>query len=319
MRFLLIGMSRFARRRVLPAVSAMEEIDNVDIASRHAEAAPAALFKPGMIFTDWRAALDEVGPSLVYVSLVNGDHAAAVRHALERGHHVVVDKPAFREPEMAEEMVSLARSSSLVLAEATCYAFHPVFDALSSVFRDHESSGTKATAVFTPPVPVGDFRYDRERGGGALLDTGPYMASLGRVLWGAEPEQVNVIVSDRTSEGVETSYSVLAGYPGARTIVGHFGFTTVYQNSLRLQGKRCAAEVVRPFSILPGAGTGITIDADGERSVRWVDPADSMHLFLSRVLRAVDSGSREFDDALLMDARTLERLCRSAWVTQSGR
>lgn len=319
MRFLLIGMSRFARRRVLPAVAAMDEIHHVDIASRHAEAAPAGQGKPGRLFTDWRAALDQTGPSLVYVSLVNGDHAAAVRHALRRGHHVVVDKPAFREPEAAQEMVALARSCSLVLAEATCYAFHPVFDALSSVFEDHGSTGTKATAVFTPPVPADDFRYDRERGGGALLDTGPYMASLGRVLWGAEPEQMHVIVSDRTPQGVETSYSVLAGYPGARTIVGHFGFTTVYQNSLRLQGKGCAAEITRPFSILPGAETGITVDADGERSVRSVDPADSMRLFLSQVVRAVRSGSREFDEALLTDVRTLERLCRSARATESAR
>ena len=80
MDFLLIGRSRFAQRRVLPAAAALP-FDSVTVASR----------REG---THWRT-LTGRSPGLVYVSLANGEHAEAVEWALRSGHHVVVDKPAF--------------------------------------------------------------------------------------------------------------------------------------------------------------------------------------------------------------------------------
>jgi predicted dehydrogenase len=309
MDFLLIGMSRFAQRRILPAASATAGITATHIASAHADAESVGpLAKPGRVHRDWRTALDTTPPGLVYVSLVNSEHAAAVRHALNAGHHVIVDKPALLDPDTAQELVALARSSSRVLAEAVCYSFHPMFARARGIAERLGSDLTKAVAVFTPPVPRDDFRYDRARGGGAFFDTGPYLASLGRVLWQAEPERLSVQVSERTEDGLETAYSVLASYPGGRTAVGHFGFTTVYQNTLRLLGEGCAIEFERPFSMPPAPAPGIRVQTGDQSYVEEVAPADSMQLFLEQVLNAVRTGSREFDDSLMSDARTLGRL-----------
>jgi predicted dehydrogenase len=311
MELLLIGLSRFARRRVLPAVSTTDGIKTIHVASAHAESL-GPLPKPGRVYPDWRAALRAEDPCLVYVSLVNSEHAAAVRCAIECGHHVVVDKPGFLSLDTAEEMVSLARSRSRVLAEATTYSFHPMFPAVDSLVEELGTEITKVVAVFTPPVPADDFRHDRGRGGGALLDTGPYMASLGRVLWGTEPGRVDVIVGDRTADGLETSYSVLAGYPGGKTIVGQFGFTTHYRNSLQLLGRDVALELERPYSAPPDMTAGIRVESRGGIETRNVPPADSMRIFLTTVVDAVNAGSRQFDAPLLSDARTLARLVQAA-------
>jgi NDP-hexose-3-ketoreductase len=309
MELLLIGMSRFARRRVLPAAAGLPGIKAVNVASAHADAESLRQVpKLARTYDDWRRALRTEEPGLVYVSMVNSAHEAAVRYALDQGHHVVVDKPAFSVPAVARELVGLARSRGLVIAEATCYAFHPVFARIASLLRAHGTDITKVSAAFTPPVPPEDFRYERGKGGGALLDTGPYMASLGRVLWGTEPERLHVIVGERTEEGLDTSYGVLAGYPGGKTIAGQFGFTTGYRNSLVLAGRGITIEVERPFSAPPDLVVDIRVDSGGERATHSVPPADSMLLFLSRVIDAVRSGSREFDAALLSDARTLDRL-----------
>ncbi|MFE4973667.1 Gfo/Idh/MocA family protein [Kitasatospora sp. NPDC056651] len=321
MDLLLIGLSRFARRRVLPAVAAVPGITAVSVASRHAGAtghcdasghgdvtgnADATGHVP--LHRDWRRALETCPPGLAYVSLTNDEHADAVRQALEHGWHVVVDKPALPELSTAVRMVELARRSSLVIAEATCYAFHPMF----SVIARHAAAATKAVAVFTPPVPPDDFRHDRARGGGALLDTGPYLASLGRVLWGHEPEEVSVMVTDRTPDGLGLSYSALVRYAGGRTAVGHFGFTSAYRNALQLLGREEVVDVERPFSLPPDTGPTLTVQRDGAQHVHRLPSADSMELFLRRVVSAVRTGSREFDEPLLSDARTLDRLRRAA-------
>lgn len=312
MNLLLIGLSRFARRRVLPAASSLDEIENINVATAHGGSELIGLSKLGKVYADWQEALDCGNADLVYVSLVNSQHAFAARYALERGHHVIVDKPGFTSLATAEEMVALARSAGRVIAEATCYPFHPMFHQARSITAELGAGITKVMAAFTPPVPADDFRHDRRAGGGAFLDTGPYMASLGRVLWGTEPEQVSVIVGDRNADGLETSYSVLAGYPGGSTIVGQFGFTTGYRNSLQLLGKDLVMDLERPFSALPDMTVGIRIESHGESRVLSVPSADSMRIFLSRVLSAVHAGSREFDGPLLSDARTLGRLINAA-------
>ncbi|MBH1937773.1 Gfo/Idh/MocA family oxidoreductase [Streptomyces sp. AV19] len=312
MELLLIGMSRFAQRRVLPAAASLPEIETINVVSSHAGAGSLGrVAKLGTVYTDWSEALAVARPGLVYVSLVNSDHTRVVRRALGHEHHVVVDKPGLPDADTAEEMVTLARSSSLVIAEATCYAFHPVFAAVESVLADLDAEVTKALAVFTPPVPAGDWRYDRAKGGGALLDTGPYAVSLGRVLWGVEPERIDVIVGDRTADALETSYGMLAGYPGGRTVVGQFGFTTAYQNMVRLMGKGFTIEIERPFSALPGMAVGLRVQAEDRVYVHSVEPADSMRVFLSEVLAAAERGSRDFDVPLLSDARALARLTRA--------
>lgn len=313
MNLLLIGLSRFARRRVLPAAAAIDEIETIDIATSHGGAGlTGQLPKLGQVWPDWRAALAARSAGLVYVSLVNSEHAAAVRYALEHGHHVVVDKPAFLALEVAQDMVALARASSRVLAEATCYSYHPMFAAARSLAGDLGKEVTQVVAVFTPPVPAGDFRHDRLRGGGALFDTGPYLASLGRVLWDAEPDRMNVIVGERTADGLELSYSVLAGYPGGKTIVGQFGFTTAYRNALHLLGPNVFIDFERPFSALPDMAVSIRIESHGDSRVRTLRPADSMRAFLTGVLGAAGTGSRDFDAPLLSDARTLHQLIRAA-------
>ncbi|MGW3715669.1 Gfo/Idh/MocA family protein [Streptomyces sp. NPDC005133] len=309
MELLLIGLSRFARRRVLPAAASMPGIDTIDIASSHARAhSVTGLPKFGRLHADWRTALETRTPGLAYVSLVNSEHAVAVRYALERGWHVVVDKPGLLDVRVTVEIVELARSSSLVLAEAVCYAFHPMFP----VVRELAADATKVLAVFTPPVPADDFRHDRARGGGALFDTGPYLASLGRVLWGEEPEKVSVMVGDRTTDALDLSYSALARYADGKTVVGHFGFTSTYQNTLRLLSRHAVVDVERPFSMPPDMVTDVAVRDDEGRRVHCVPPADSLKIFLNRVVDAARTGSREFDEPVLSDARTLDRLIRAA-------
>lgn len=319
MELLLIGMSRFAQRRVLPAAESIPAIETINVVSSHPVSDDLKhVAKLGAVYTNWSEALALAHPGLVYVSLVNSEHAQVVRRALDHGHHVVVDKPALPDLGTAEELVAQARLSSLVIAEATCYSFHPFFSALESVLADLDAEVRKTLAVFTPPVSPGDWRYNRAKGGGAILDTGPYAVSLGRVLWDAEPERIDVIVGDRTADMLETSYAILAEYPDSRSLVGQFGFTTAYQNMLRLMGEGFMIEVERPFSARPGMSVDLRIHTEGRLRVHTVEPADSMRLFLSKVLAVAENGARDFDASLLSDARSLALLTRAASFSLGG-
>lgn len=268
---ILLGKSRFAQKRVLPALAGR----SVRIASK---SQPAD-------FDDYARALD-APPALVYVSLVSSLHARWVEAALERGHHVVVDKPAFLDLATAERLVALARARGRVLAEATTWAFHPVAAALRDV------GATRATAIFTAPVPETDFRHRREEGG-SLADQGPYFASLGRVLWGCPPETLE-------ATGSLTGFSAVATYGEGRTLSAELGFRAPYKNWIELDG---AVEASGIFSTPPDVTTMV--------GTREVPPAFAMQIFLDAVLAAIARGDDAFSETLLADARVRDRLVAS--------
>jgi predicted dehydrogenase len=283
---LLLGRSRFAQKRVLPALAEMGATFRI-----------ASISAPEAEFHDYALAIAATpSPALVYVSLTNDAHAHWVERALEAGHHVVVDKPAFLDLATAEHLVALARTRGLVLAEAITYAFHPVIAALRAV------GGTLATVTFTPPVPANDFRHQRTFGGGAIADLGPYFASIGRLLWGTTPHALAAQINSRGE--VETSFSVLAHYGEGRTLVGHFGFTAPYRNWIHLAAPGVSAEATGIFSTPPEHATAIAGTAPCE-----VPPAFAMRLFLDEVFAAIERGdAQSFSDTLLADARVVEEL-----------
>ena len=58
MELLLIGMSRFAQRRVLPAAATIPEIETINVVSAHVGAeALKRVAKLGTVYTDWSKAL----------------------------------------------------------------------------------------------------------------------------------------------------------------------------------------------------------------------------------------------------------------------
>ena len=109
MRLLLIGYSKIAQKRVLPAL-AEAGITGADVASR-TRAAEVALPEgiAGRVYGDYEAALDESDADLVYVSTVNSAHAEWAQKALGHGFHVVVDKPACTSLGDTERLLDLAQ------------------------------------------------------------------------------------------------------------------------------------------------------------------------------------------------------------------
>jgi len=126
MNVLLLGLSRFARRRVLPALATLDEIEAVHVATiRGSDADLAEVPKRGRVFRTYAQALEALAPALVTSPSRNDQHARWAQAALERGHHFIVDKPAFLDLATAERLAALARDRRAVLAEATTWAFHP--------------------------------------------------------------------------------------------------------------------------------------------------------------------------------------------------
>jgi predicted dehydrogenase len=314
MRFLLVGFSNIAQKRVLPALKNIAAVKRIDVATTKNINVDVLGEKQGRIFSDYEEAIGAKTADIAYVSLINSAHELWVEKALDNGFHVIVDKPAFLSSHAAERLVRLAADKELCLAEAVVFGSHPQNVAIRNAFRDANSEPTRMTVSFSfPPLNPKDFRNFRESGGGALWDLGPYAVATGREFFGSEPEEVlGVLLSHGAAGGIDTAFSVLLTYPGGKSVVGQFGFDTEYRNCANIFGPGMSVEVDRFFTTTPEFRNRLRIRTGNTAGEVEVEAGDSFELFVRRVLECI--GRRDWSAlsaALLRDARVIQKLRQS--------
>jgi aminotransferase EvaB len=289
---LILGNSRFVRKRVLTPLSSVPGITSIDVASRHSVPGDfAGVPRVERCFNDYELALDQAERGIAYISLPNSLHAYWIERALHRGWHVIVDKPSCLDLASAEELMKMARDSGRCLAEANIWADHPAVAKVHKMFEEAGDRPKRVMATFVfPRLPSGDFRYKPELGGGAVNDLGPYAVTSWLEWLRGCPDFLNCRVTDRSAEtGVDSAFSVLATGNGARSLIGQFGFNGEYTNTITVAGEELRVELDRVFTLTPSCQAVIRARARDKESIVKVEAADTMDVFLRRVLAAIRS------------------------------
>lgn len=113
----VVGLGRVASKTHLPVLKSLEDVEVVAGAETNAERAERVrqLFRLPAVYTDYEEMYAAEKLDGVYICLPHHLHAAAAKGALERGIHVLCEKPMGMTPEEADDLVSLASRRGLVL------------------------------------------------------------------------------------------------------------------------------------------------------------------------------------------------------------
>jgi predicted dehydrogenase len=134
--------------------------------------------------------VSDPGIDVIYVATPHNFHHAHVLLALNAGKHVLVEKPISLNRAQAAEMVALARTKGLFLAEALWSFFLPKFDVIQQII-DAGMLG-EIRSVYTDYgeyLPRTHRLFDPTLAGGPLLDLGTYPVAFIAKLMGV-PERV---------------------------------------------------------------------------------------------------------------------------------
>lgn len=131
-RIAAVGCGRVAQhyRRILDSgvVTAWNMIGFCDVVGERA--ADFAKHYQTEAFTDYSVMLERANPDLVLVLTPSGSHFAHTRLALNRGIHVLVEKPATMLPDEARELDALARAKNLMYGVAFQNRLNPAIRCL---------------------------------------------------------------------------------------------------------------------------------------------------------------------------------------------
>jgi D-xylose 1-dehydrogenase (NADP+, D-xylono-1,5-lactone-forming) len=184
----------------------------------------------------------------VYIALPNALHVEWAVRALEAGKHVLSEKPLTRDPREAERAFDAAERAGRILMEGFMYRHHPQTKRLVQLVRDGELGELRLVRShfsFTLDRPR-DVRWDRDLGGGSLLDLGCYCTNLMRTLAG-EPERVYAEQITAPS-GVDVRFAATLRF--AEGALGHFdcAFDLPRRIGFEAVGSHGSATMLQPFA-----------------------------------------------------------------------
>jgi len=309
---LFLGYSNLLKTRILPILKTLN-IQSLSIAKYSEQKWDDELKKYSFTITlydDYEDALCNFKGNIVYVSTVNSSHYKYALLSLEKGFNVIIDKPATIKLEESVHLITIAKEKGLLISEATVYLEHPQFSLINEIFSENADFPKLITAHFSmPPFKNDNFRYKKELGGGAILDTAPYAVSLGRYFFKKLPLYVQCTVNERADDGLETEYSLLMAYSNGKCLIGHFGFNTEYINQLMIMGNRTNILLNRVFTIPEDLENIIYITHKNVSSEKKSEKGNNFQLYMEKYLNTLNVGNyKVFYSDLLADAQAREMI-----------
>ena len=206
MKVAIIGAS-FAQAAYLPALRHTPGAEVVAIASGRLASAQAAADRFGVphAYDDWEAMLDAHAVDLVCIATPTVLHAPQALRAIERGAHVLCEKPTAMSAGEAQAMLDAATAAGRLHAIDHELRFNPNRARVASLIAEgalgevrHVNVSNVGNAWADPASrPKGDWWSLAEQGGGRLGANGSHQVDmlrwwLGEVAWvtGAAPTMV---------------------------------------------------------------------------------------------------------------------------------
>jgi len=145
----------------------------------------------GTALADWRQAVSDGDVELVIVSTINSSLAEIACAALSADKHVLVEKPAGRNPEEIGKLIDAQKKSKAYAKVGFNHRFHPAMQKAYSILRTGELGEFMfIRGRYGHGGRLGyekEWRFDKSlSGGGELLDQGVHLIDLSRWLSGEE-------------------------------------------------------------------------------------------------------------------------------------
>jgi len=183
----IVGAS-FARAAYLPALRHVDDTEVVAIASSRLESAQSAAseFGVGAAYDDWQAMLDKHQCDLVLIATPTDLHAPITLAALDRGAHVLCEKPTAMDATEAKTMLDKAEALGRVHMIDHELRFNPNRTRIAELIASGELGDIRHVnianigASWANPAsrPKGDWWSLAEHGGGRLGANGSHQVDM---------------------------------------------------------------------------------------------------------------------------------------------
>lgn len=311
----VLGCAKIAKRSVIPAMLTIDGIELVAVSSRTEDKANeyAELFNCEAV-VGYQNLLDREDIDVIYMPLPTGLHEEWVIKALQAGKHIHIEKSLAMDYDSATRMVDMARDKNLLIMENFMFLYHGQHQFVQELIDKGEIGELRCfrSSFGFPPLPEGNFRYNKELGGGALLDAAAYTVRASQLFLGNDLWVEAATLNNNGSEVDLYGGAYLKAENGSFAEVA-FGFDNFYQCNYEIWGSTGKITAHRSFT--PGADYKpvITVEKQGEVEEHVVAAENHFVNILKEFVNTVNSGQYETKyEEVLNQARILHGIRKKA-------
>ena len=225
-----------------PLIRTTPGMEIAAVSSSDAGKVHAALGSGVTVYGDARALIDDAGVDLVVIASPNTTHYQLAALALDRGRHVVVDKPFTATLAEAEDLARRAQATGVLLS-----VYHNRrWDSTTRTGQRILASGMlgelrHASMHFDRfrPDPTGRWKEDADALGGVWMDLGPHLLDEALLYFGM-PEAIQADIAGLRpgTRGDDVFQARLRYADGLRVDLGASMLGAIARPRLTLQGTR---------------------------------------------------------------------------------
>ncbi len=316
----VLGCANIAQRLVIPSILQTPNFELVAVASRNASKAAdyAKRFNCEAI-EGYENMVSRTDIDAVYIPLPIGMHEEWAIKCLESGKHVLSEKSLTINLASAKKMVAAARANNKLLLENFMFKYHSQHD---FVF-EHIKKGTigevrciRSTFGFPPFRDKDNIRYQKQLGGGALLDAGAYTLKVSQMFLGNNLEVRGAYAKQDEALGVDLHGGALLANADGVISEAAWGFDNYYQCSYEVWGSKGKIIVERAYTAPPGFKPKIIIEQQDQKLEYLVAADNHFVKTLNYFYQSIQENKLEDNySELLQQAQLMEAVAKAANIS----
>lgn len=293
----ILGCANIAIRSLAPAFQEHEFFDLIAFAGRDLDKTTETSKKFNCeALSSYQEMIDRTDIDLVYIPLPNALHYEWVIKALQSGKHILCEKSLGCNYEEVKAMVFEARKNDKLLIENFQFRFHSQHQYVKKLLNDGEIGDIRCfrSSFGFPPFPSSDnIRYDKELGGGALLDAGAYTIKATQFMMGDGFEVKAASLHTSKERNVDIYGGIFMQNSNGQISELSFGFDNYYQCNYEIWGSKGKITATRAFTAAPGFEPTVIVEKQGSNDSLVLPADDHFSNLLTYIAQCIASNNFE--------------------------
>lgn len=310
----VMGCARIAKRSVLPAIKKLNDrFHLVGVASRsRSKAESFAKEFSCEAFVGYESLLSRSDIDAIYIPLPTGLHHQWIMAAVTHGIHVYAEKSFVSNHCEASEIIDEAKKENIALMEGYMFQYHHQHSIVKNLLRERQIGDIRSfsSSFGFPPLEKSNFRYDKNLGGGVLMDAAGYTVRSALMLLGSELKVAGSSLHIDPESGVDLyGCAFLKNKFGVGAQLS-YGFDNYYQCNYKIWGSSGMIHVPKAFTPKNDEETIIVIEKNNEQEIIKCDAEDHFVSSFTEFANLIEDGESKDKhyNEILKQATTLERI-----------
>ena len=241
---LIVGYGSHTKRRILPALDSINNLDNIFITSRNY---PDDISKKYKYLNKEEIIKNNMKFDAVIISSYPSAHLENFEYFKNCSNLFLIEKPITNNLLYLDDDNFYNYFQDYQIKECLMYFHHPIYDEFSKVIRDNKIESLEALLTI-PHIEKNNHRYSKNLGGSSILDQGIYPISLILENFEIVNDSINYQIFFENSYEIDTGGTLICETNEGTKINLKWGIGYEYSNNVKVTSGKSCFEVPMFFS-----------------------------------------------------------------------